>query len=71
MTEHEEQLAALRAVVDQAAAHAPELARVVASYYMALRAEGVPDHAATQIVVGWQAVLFGLGAQQLEDEEEA
>jgi hypothetical protein len=70
MTQHEDDLAALRALVDQAVEQASELARAVAAYYSALVRESVPPDAATQIVIAWQTALFLSKPSEAQEEEE-
>lgn len=68
MTEHEEQLAAMRAAIDQAVASAAELARAMAGYFNGLVAEGFTREEALVIVLAWQATIFGSQQREADDE---
>lgn len=57
MSEYDEQLAALRANIDQAVAASAEVARSVAAYFNALTAAGFSRPEALALTCRWQQFL--------------
>jgi hypothetical protein len=65
MTEHEEQLAALRASIDQIVASAGEMVRALGAYMTALIEEGFTREEAVRVCIAWQTTLL---TKKPEDE---
>jgi hypothetical protein len=66
MSEHEEQLAAMRAAMDQAVAAAGEMAKAMWGYYETMVKEGFTIEQAFQLTRDWQKTLLG---QKPESDE--
>ena len=60
--EHEDQLAALRAVVDQMLEGTKEIARVVHGYFSSLVELGLSEEQALELTHGWQEHILRLAS---------